>query len=456
MDPLKICISSQTPLIRFKEEYSDLLDKYGDFPDPLPIDMLTEGEDYELTPGGVPIMLYPLLKNMQESCLIKDPHWISLNPLGPDRAIIDGIALHNISLDRHELRAYAYCKEMIWHEMHGLPVKRYNPTDFLGYAKYNWLSAEKMFEILNDVDIFYVHDFQLIQVGTMVGIASPVVFRWHIPFMLEGVSKYLRNAIIRGIEGFDSIVVSCKRDLEGLIRAGYRGKAYQIYPYVDPEKYRKPKKAEIEDFRRRFGLEESDFVMVVEARMDAIKGQDTAIKAVKKLAKQIPELKLVLVGNGSFSSSKKGGLAHPKSRQWRTHLEKIISKLEVEDRVIFTGYVPDSDLNCAYEICDVAVLPSVKEGFGLVTIEAWLYKKPVIVSKGAGSSELIMDGINGYVFEPLDHEGLAEKIKIVYDSEGASKTLGKKGHDTSRQCWIDNGVGSVYDVLEKTLENFRK
>ncbi|NOZ77272.1 MAG: trehalose-6-phosphate synthase [Euryarchaeota archaeon] len=85
--------------------------------------------------------------------------------------------------------------------------------DFVAYANYNWLCVHKMFEILDEVDIYYVHDFQQLQTGAMIGLAAPTVFRWHIPFNLDGVEKHLRNFIIRGMEGFDSIVVSCKRDL---------------------------------------------------------------------------------------------------------------------------------------------------------------------------------------------------------------------------------------------------
>ena len=54
MERLNLCVNSQTPLIRFKLQYSELLEKYGDLPDPVPLDMLIEGEDYEMTPGGVP------------------------------------------------------------------------------------------------------------------------------------------------------------------------------------------------------------------------------------------------------------------------------------------------------------------------------------------------------------------------------------------------------------------
>lgn len=66
MEKMDICINSQTPLIRFKLQYTELVEKYGDLPDPVPLDMLIEGEDYEMSPGGVTKIVYPLLNRMFE------------------------------------------------------------------------------------------------------------------------------------------------------------------------------------------------------------------------------------------------------------------------------------------------------------------------------------------------------------------------------------------------------
>ncbi len=453
MDKLRICINSQTPLVRFRAQYHELIEKYGSLPDPLPLEMLSEGEDYVFTPGGVPVMVYPLLKKMMGEGLASSPHWISLNPNAPERVVVDGIAIHSISLEPKELGSYGRSKERIWQETHDLDITSQDLRDFVDYAKYNWLCTEKMFEILKDVDIFYVHDFQQLQVGAMIGVAAPTVFRWHIPFNLDRVSKYLRNFIVRSIEGFDAIVVSCKRDLEGLIRAGYRGSAHQIYPYVDQRIWADPGERELEEFCSRYGINEDDRVVLVVARMDRMKGQDVAIKAAAKIKDPV---KLILVGDGSFSGSKRGGLALPKGAVWRGELETLAKQLGVSEKIIFTGYLSQKDLRVPYKRSDVVVLPSNKEGFGLVTIEGWLYKKPVVVSKGAGSSELVNEGINGYTFKPGDHEELAEKLKLLLDNQEDAARMGERGFDTARRCYIDDGMKRVYEVLSETNKEFGK
>ena len=445
----KVCLATQTPLIRLKLQYSELLDKYGPLPDPVPFTCLEEGEDYEFTPGGVPKMVYPLQRMLIEKNLVESVHWISLNMMGPERVLVDGILIHNIMLEQKYVAPYSRFKERIWTEIHNIDRKPIGVVEFSAYARYNWLCAEKMFE-LSPIDIFYIHDFQQLLVGGMLGLAAPTVFRWHIPFDLDNTSSYVRRFIVRCIESFGGVIVSCRRDLEGLIRAGYHGRAYQSYPYINQHEWTEPSDREFDEFCDRFGITDDDKLLVIVARMDQIKGQDVAIKALS----QIADAKLILIGNGSFTSSERGGLAHPKATMWGTYLKKLARDFGVADRVIFTGYIPDNIVKAAYKRCDALVFPSRKEGFGLVVLEAWMYRKPVVVSDGAGVSELVMDGVNGYQFESGNHEELAEKINTILKNPADSEELGERGHETARQCYIEEGVKLITGVFDDVMTDF--
>ena len=455
MKGLNLCINSQTPLIRFKLQYAELLEKYGELPDPVPLDALIEGEDYEMSPGGVPKIVYPLMNRMIEENLVENSHWVSLNPIGPERVAAGKILVHNISLEPHELSAYSRMKELIWEEVHDLERHKVGPKEFAVYAKYNWLCATKMFELL-PVDVFYIHDFQQLQIGNMIGLAAPTVFRWHIPLDLAKTDPYMRNFIVRCMEAFDAVVVSCRRDLEGLIRAGYHGKAYQVYPYVDDERWGEPTSSDVDKFCSTFGIRANDRVILVVGRMDKIKGQDGVIKAMSQLIGKFPNLKLVLVGNGSFSGSAVGGLSHPKANVWRRQLEKLARDLKLEKDVVFTGYLPDELLRAAYKRAEVLVLPSTKEGFGLVVGEAWIYKKPVVISKGAGASEMIIEETNGYTFEPGDIRGLVDKLSLVLKNPEAAATMGERGNETAKILSLEEGVRKVSAIFTEAMEGFKK
>jgi len=120
MNRLCLCISSQTPLVRFNLSYEDLVQKYRALDQPVDLSRLVEGEDYEFTAGGVTRMVFPLLKRMLQEGRIVNPHWISLNPTGPEKVTTAGITLDHVQLERNKLKGHGYAKETMWKALHGI------------------------------------------------------------------------------------------------------------------------------------------------------------------------------------------------------------------------------------------------------------------------------------------------------------------------------------------------
>ena len=451
---IRLCVNSQTPVVRFKLSYFSLIEKYGGLERPVDLSMLVEGEDYEYTPGGVTAMVYPVLLGMIDRSIIADAKWVSLGPQAPPQYRLSGIDCYNVSLDEHDIPLYTNFKEGIWNEIHGLDRLRFRSEEYEAYVKYNWLSTELMLQFLDEVDLFFIHDFQQLHTGPLIGPSAPAILRWHIPFRLDTVSQDLRTLVLKCAEGFDAIIVSTRRDLEGLIHAGYRGKAYQIYPCTDPARWSQPSEAEIEKARSRFSISDNDQVLLVVGRMDRIKSQDVAITAVARLRKDFPNLKLVLVGNGSFTGSGGGGLTHAKAEKWRSDLLKLSRSLGMREQVVPAGHVSDTELKALYAMSECVLIPSKTEGFNLTTAEAWLYKKPVVVSQGAGSSELVIEGVNGYTFDPKEIEGASEKLaKVLRNPEEAIK-MGERGFDSARICFVDKAIEQEAAIFEETLKPY--
>lgn len=451
---IRLCINSQTPLVRFKMSYAHLVEKYG--AGPIKFARLKEGEDYEYSPGGVTAMVYPAVKRMIASGYAAPPSWISLSPGAPEKIALKDATLYNVSLDQESLPLYANFKEKIWNEIHGTGTQAFNLKEYEAYVQYNWLCAKLMLEMLDRVDVFWIHDFQQLLIGNLIGPSAPAVLRWHIPFRLESVSDRLRVMILKSIEGFDAIVVSTKRDLEGLIRAGYRGKAYALNPYLDTSVWNRVSKSGIEAARDRFALKKSDRIALIVARMDPIKNQDIAIKAIASVAKDFPDVKLVLAGNGSFTGSTRGGLGHPKSRQWQTGLVKLARKLRVQDRVIFAGHASHEEVDALYSISDVTLVPSSIEGFNLTAVESWIHGKPCIVSNGAGVSELVHDGVNGFTFNAGNDAQLAERLRSIFSSPESAIRMGENGASMANVCDVDNAIKSIEQVFDEASELYSK
>lgn len=399
-------------------------------------------------------MVFPLLKRMLEEGILQDAHWVCLNPSGPSEVRVDGITLHHVSLARDRMRGYGYVKEVIWRAIHGIPLELGSAAqilwqdEFSDYTYYNRISAERIIQLdrRHDFDIFYIHDFQQLPIGHMLRTLKPKVFRWHIPFDDSMIPEEWRGLLSAYFNSYDMVIVSCKRYLEALKAFGYAGEARYVYPYIDPSPYGKPTEAEIAELCRGLGIREGDRVVLVVARLDPMKGQDRAIRAIAMVAEEIPNVKLLLVGDGSFSSSRHGiGLS--KAERWAGELRALAKRLGVEDRVIFAGHLTQGQLNAAYARCDLMVLPSIREGFGLVVIEGWLYQKPAIVTSRAGVAELIEDGRNGLLFDPDDPIELADKISALLLDEERARVLGKNGFETSKGCLIDRGVREESEII---------
>ncbi|HZW56690.1 MAG TPA: glycosyltransferase [Nitrososphaerales archaeon] len=463
--PIRLCVNTQTPPIRFKLDYPDLVEKYGTISDEVSgahqLGTFKEGIDYDFTPGGVTSMVYPAIKRMKEIQLIDRAQWVSLGPSGPGEvAISDEILLHNVWMNPETLALYANFKEGIWNEIHGLGKLSFKPREYEAYVSYNWKCAQIMLQMMGDIDLFWVHDFQQLHIGNLIGPSAPAILRWHIPFNLGQVSERLRTLILKSIEGFDAMIVSTKRDLQGLIHAGYRGKAYAIYPYLDMVSWggsgsnSQQSSSTMDNLRSRLKLGRNDIVLCVIGRMDPVKSQDIALKAVARLRNFFHHLKLVFVGNGSFTGSSQGGIGHPKASLWRSHLEQVTRDLKVEDMVVFAGHLSHKELDAIYSLCDIVLVPSRIEGFNLTAVEGWLHKKPCIVSRGAGVSELIHDEVNGLTFEPSNDTDLAEKIEKMLQTSEAAVSMGEIGFRTASLCSVDRTVESLNQIFEEVMKGY--
>ncbi|MCL5428012.1 MAG: glycosyltransferase family 4 protein [Candidatus Marsarchaeota archaeon] len=450
---LKICVNTQTPLIWFTHHPTE------EGPEAVTdLSQLKEGEDYNYSTGGVTRMVLPLLKHMLGNGTVSEAHWVSLNPTGYKTIKADGITHHFVSLERDRMESYGKVKEVMWNAAHGTTrdttaaEKIFLSNDFPDYAYYNRLTAELIGELDKDIDfdLFYIHDFQQLPMGHMLNTLKPKMYRWHTPFDESTIPDKWKELMNTYFNSYDLIVVSSGKYLESLKSFGYAGKAKKLYPYVDPSDYAKPPKEDIAAVCGRLGINDKDDIMLVVARMDPMKGQDRAISAFSSIAGRYPRLKLVLVGNGSFSSSKQG-LGLSKGAKWRAELEEKARQSGLQDRTIFAGHLPQNELDAMYERCNFTILPSIKEGFGLVVVESWLHRKACLVTERAGVAELITVGENGLLINPDDIKDMAEKAHELLENNGLARMIGESGFKTSRLCSIEEGLGAETKAIKELV-----
>lgn len=137
---------------------------------------------------------------------------------------------------------------------------------------------------------------------------------------------------------------------------------------------------------------------------DNYKGVDTLIEALPLIRQEYPLAYLRVVGNGDD----------------QPRLQSLAAKLGVAQSIHFTGAIDDESLRAEYETCDLFALPSRKEGFGLVFLEAMTHGKPCIGARAGGAPEVINDSVGQLVDYGSAHDlafAVAELVKHPRDSE---------------------------------------
>ncbi|WP_291062625.1 MULTISPECIES: glycosyltransferase [unclassified Empedobacter] len=152
--------------------------------------------------------------------------------------------------------------------------------------------------------------------------------------------------------------------------------------------------------RDTFNFKQEDKLLIMVAGFREQKDQDTVIKALKLLPE---DYKLLLVGNGIR----------------RPILEDLVETLELQDRVTFLGL--RNDVYPLMKMCDIAILSSHWEGFGLVAVEAMASGIPLIASNVQGLAQVVEGG--GLLFEPSNVEDLSSKILDLNDSNLYQQTI---------------------------------
>lgn len=440
-----ILVSTQTPLLRFEGETPG-----GPAGADLP--------PHHLSPGGVCRMVLPTLQNFRRDGWMKKAYWYSLQPGAPAQVDLDGgaIQLRHIDMPAEELKAYGRSKEKLWNDLHGLPSERFSGDDFRQYARYNFRTADALLEHAGELDAAYIHDFQLLQVGAMLGLAAPCVLRWHVPFNPQLIPAYTRHWMLRVMEDFDAVMVSTRRDLQGLVDAGFHGKVRQVYPHINTGDWPDSTPTQIAELEARWNLRPDMKVFLLVARMDPMKRQDLAIRAFARIHKEHPDTRLVLVGNGSFSGPMGGHTGKGKSTDWREKLKWIVAELSLTNAVTFAHWIPDNLLAAAYARADAVLLTSDIEGFGLTPLEAWRYGKVPIISKGCGASEIVVHGNNGLLFEPGSEASLADAMRSVIVEHAAAERIGESGRITLPNYAARTANPAIRAILDDVVESYRR
>ena len=168
------------------------------------------------------------------------------------------------------------------------------------------------------------------------------------------------------------------------------------------------------------------------ARLIPIKGIAYLIRAMV----HVKDGSLVIIGDGPE----------------RVKLESLSKRLELSDRVSFTGWVSDRSTILDYlDQATVFVLPSLSEGLPRVLIEAMACGLPVVATNVGGVPEVVVDGVNGLLVPPRDEKALAKAIEYVFNDIDFRRRASVENVKAATE-YLPSIIGErIYDYLEKIL-----
>ncbi|MGZ7107426.1 MAG: glycosyltransferase family 4 protein [Methanobacterium sp.] len=178
---------------------------------------------------------------------------------------------------------------------------------------------------------------------------------------------------------------------------------------------------------------EKDSIIYV-GRLAPHKHVDDLINAINSLKKDFKDLNLKIIGEGTQ----------------KDNLIKLVNNLNLNGRVDFLSNIEYSEVIRNMKNSAILVLPSTREGFGMVLVEANACNLPVIAYNSGGVVEVIEDKKNGFLVEPRNNNELIQKIRFLLQNEDIAREMGLYGRKKAEKLF---NWDKIVDRIVETYKN---
>jgi glycosyltransferase involved in cell wall biosynthesis len=170
-----------------------------------------------------------------------------------------------------------------------------------------------------------------------------------------------------------------------------------------------------------------------------LKGVHVLLDAFAKVIKHLPEARLWIAGR-------------EENKEYAAALRQQVVALRLNERVEFTGEVPQQELARYMARCRVFVLPSLSEALGRVVFEAMAAGKPVVGSAVGGIPEMVQDGVTGFLVPPGDPETLADRLSWLLTHPEEAEEMGKQAREFAKRFFSAEAYVEGYRKLFEEAE----
>lgn len=328
----------------------------------------------------------------------------------------------------------------------------YLPFSFSITRKINPLGDIKaIFQLMkfikqNNIDVVVAHSPKGGLIGMiaafLTGVRSRIYFRHGIVYETSGGTKRFLLKVIEKISGnLAQKVVNVSKDVEDIaIKDRLNSKEKNIIlgkgtcNGVDSKVKYNPKfysQDEVDALKSKYNISDSDFVVGFVGRLVRDKGIDDIIDAWKILSSKYKNIKLLLVGPFEERDSIK---------------ESNKSYIKNSESIVFTDYVQNTAI--FYKLMNIFILPTYREGFPTVALEASSMELPVIITKATGCKEAIIENKTGVFIENSSYSIVSGVEKYINNPN----LIQKQGEAGRKFVLDDFQQEKIWDIINEKLD----
>ncbi|MFE1242848.1 glycosyltransferase family 4 protein [Fictibacillus sp. NPDC058756] len=190
-----------------------------------------------------------------------------------------------------------------------------------------------------------------------------------------------------------------------------------------------PQNKEIKNkLREEYQFQKDDFILIYAANLNENKHQTLLINTIKILKNDVPNLKLLLAGDGPL----------------RETYKKQIKEEQLEENIILLGI--RKDIPKLLQISDVAVASSKREGLPVNLMEAMATGLPLVATERRGHNDLITHGENGFLIGVNNIDGFSKAIRKLYESKELRWKFGRNNIRFVQKYKLDNVLAELNDI----------
>ncbi len=284
-----------------------------------------------------------------------------------------------------------------------------------GFSRHTWLFAQaalwNAFREGPDLVVFgHVHFSPL---APLVRFLSPRSRHWHLVHGIE-VWHPLPASARRGLALADKVLSVSDYSRNELVKnGGVARERIGLLPCALDPVWQAQYTPRMEDVARPPMALPRPLTVARLSSSDRYKGIDAVIHAMPEILREVPGVVYEVAGDGDD----------------RPRLEALARTLGVSDHVRFRGRLWPDELAAAYEECSFFIMPSSREGFGIVFLEAALFGKPSIGGKQGGTPEVVEDGVTGALVDREDVSGLARSVVRMLSDQAERARMGEAARE---------------------------